>query len=189
MAELVSTGFEKLISLAPIPYASFAGEVVGYVASLIFILFAVMLNITRKHFGSEFKVSLEAIPMFGDILMDASHSVETGAERYIQNRNKLIKPIEKISPTLYDNLDYYAPDTNIHPVAPPPLHYDTIKADVASFVLKETGIADTIAKIPQIPQNVASGAVLANTLAKLNKNNSTNTRRIKGGRRRYTRRR
>ena len=229
MAELAASGFEKLISLAPVPYASFAGEIVGYIASLIFIVFAVFLNITRKHFGSAFKVSLEAIPMFGDMLMDAAQSVETGAERYVQNRNKLLRPVRKISPTLYDNLDYYVPDTSIHPTAPQPLNYDTVKADVAGYVLEETGIADTIAeataKIPDLTKiganqdvenkgnaekpntsNVAPGANKGKTnvapgankgkpgenqknSTQTNKVTRTTARRIKGGGRRYTRRR
>ena len=161
MAELAATGFEKLISLAPVPYASFAGEIIGYAVSLVFIIFAVFLNIGRKHFGSAFKVSLEAIPVFGDMLMDAAQSVETGAERYLQNRNKLLNPVEKISPTLYQTADYYVPDTNVHPVAPPPLNYDAVKKNVAGYVLKETGIADTIASASAMadPTALATGAL------------------------------
>jgi hypothetical protein len=163
IAEFAGTGFETLISLAPVPYASFAGGIVGHIISLIFILFAIFLNMSRKHFGSAFKVSLEAIPMFGDILMDAAQNLEIGAERYLRNRDKMLKPIEKISPTLYDNLDYYVPDTAIHSTAPPPLSYDTLKTDVAGYVLKETGAADAIAgatdKIPSItgPNKVEAG--------------------------------
>jgi hypothetical protein len=99
--------------------------------------------------------------MFGDMLMDAAQSVETGVERYIRNRDKMLTPIGKISPALYDNLDYYVPDTDIHLTTPPPLTYDILKADVAGYVLKETGIADTIAgataKIPNV-SNIVPGA-------------------------------
>ena len=161
IAELASTGFENLIMLAPVPYAGVVGGIAGHIISLIFILFAVFLNMARKHFGSAFKVSLEAIPMFGDMLMDAAQSVETGVERYIRNRDKMLTPIGKISPALYDNLDYYVPDTDIHLTTPPPLTYDILKADVAGYVLKETGIADTIAgataKIPTV-SNIVPGA-------------------------------
>jgi len=169
MAELASEGFEKLVSLAPIPYAGFAGEILGYIVSLIFILFAVTLNIGRMHFGSAFKVSLEAIPVFGDMLMDAAQSVETGAERYLQNRNKLLKPIDRISPTLYDNLNYYVPDTNIHLKSPPPLSYNVVKKDVAGFVLEETGVSDTLAKIPSpnaLAKNAVQSTLQSNTKSK-----------------------
>ena len=156
--------------------------------------------------------------MFGDMLMDAAQSVETGAERYVQNRNKLLRPVRKISPTLYDNLDYYVPDTSIHPTAPQPLNYDTVKADVAGYVLEETGIAGTIAeataKIPDLTKiganqdvenkgtaekpntsNVAPGANKGKpgenqkNGTQTNKVTRTTARRIKGGGRRYTRRR
>lgn len=184
MAELAATGFEKLISLAPVPYASFAGEIIGYVVSLLFIIFAVFLNITRKHFGSAFKVSLEAIPVFGDMLMDAAQSLETGAERYIQNRNKILKPVEKISPTLYQTGDYYIPDVNIHPTAPPPLNYDAVKKDVAEYVMEETGLSDTMAaattaatamiptipSIPSIPGSNTNNAI--NAINAINANNT-----------------
>ena len=163
MAEIASEGAEKLVSLAPIPYAGFAGEILGYALSLLFVLFAVSLNIGRKHFGSAFKVSLEAIPVFGDMLMDAAVNFETGAERFLINRNKLLKPVDKISPSLYDNLDYYVPDVKIHETAPPPLSYNVIKKDVSKYVIEETGVADVIAANP----NLAAAVAIPNATAAL----------------------
>ena len=139
-ADIASELTEKLVSLAPIPYANFAGEALGYAISLIFLSIAIVLNGSRKHFGSGFKVSLEAVPIFGDVLMDAAQSVETGADRYLTSRAKLLANVDKISPHAEDFLDYYTPDTKIHNEAPPTLDMPSIKRNVVEYVAKEAGI-------------------------------------------------
>jgi hypothetical protein len=158
VADLASELTEKLVSLAPIPYANFAGEALGYAISLIFISIAVVLNGSRKHFGSGFKVSLEAVPVFGDILMDAAQSVETGADRYLSSRAKLLRDVDKISPHAEDFLDYYTPDTKIHNEAPPTLDMPSIKQNVVEYVVKETGIDDAMDSISD-PVAALTGAV------------------------------
>lgn len=139
-ADMIEEFASKTISLAPVPYASFLGDGLGYMISLIFISFAVVLNISRKHFGSSFKVALEAVPVFGDTLAEASQSVEIGADRYITNREKLLKSVDKVSPAAEDVLDYYTPDVEIHDEAPPPVSMELIKRNVIDYVAEETGV-------------------------------------------------
>jgi len=157
-AEIASHLTEKVISLAPVPYASFVGEALGYTVSLIFISVAVILNGSRKHFGSGFKVSLEAVPIFGDMLMDAAQSVETGAERYMRSREKILMSTEKISPHAEKIIRYYSPSTEITTEGAPSLEIPPIKKDVVDYVAKATGM-NAAMNIAADPGAALSGAV------------------------------
>ena len=97
LAELTQELCEKIIGLVPIPYASQAGELIGLTVSSIFIITAVVLNHSRKHFGAAFKTALEAIPIVGDSLSLAAMNFETAAERFEYYRSKYNKSVEKIT--------------------------------------------------------------------------------------------
>jgi hypothetical protein len=97
LAELTQKLCENLIGLVPIPYASHAGELIGLAISSIFIITAVVLNNSRKHFGSAFKTALEAIPVVGDSVSLAAMNFETAAERFEYYRSRYNKSVEKLS--------------------------------------------------------------------------------------------
>jgi hypothetical protein len=97
LAELTQELCQKLIGLVPLPYMSQAGELIGIALSTIFIITAVVLNNSRKHFGAAFKTALEAIPILGDSLSLAAMNFETAAERFEYYRNKYNKSVEKLS--------------------------------------------------------------------------------------------
>ena len=177
IADLSNEMASKLVSLAPVPYASFVGEGIGYLISLIFISFAVVLNGSRKHFGSSFKVSLEAVPVFGDILAESAQSVEIGADRYLTNREKMLKSVEKISPSAEDVLDYYTPDVEIHNEAPPPVSMNLIKRNVVDYVAEETGIsanANTLSDPTKLIKVSTNDAIASITQSNDAKNNAKN---------------
>lgn len=142
LAEMSSEITGKLIGLLPVPYAGLGGDIIGYGVSLIFILFAVTLNMSRKHFGTAFKVSLDAIPLFGEVIADAAQSFEIGAERYLNNRAKFLASIGTVSPTAKSFLYYWSPDVEVHTETPPPFNalLPTIGKNVAEFVAEETGM-------------------------------------------------
>lgn len=165
LADMIEEFASKTISLAPIPYASFLGDGLGYMISLIFISFAVVLNFSRKHFGSAFKVSLEAVPVFGDTLAEASQSVEIGADRYITNREKLLKSVDKVSPSAEDVLDYYTPDVEIHNEAPPPVSMNLIKRNVIDYVAEETGIDEAMNALSDPTKALETAATAAKNKA------------------------
>ena len=160
LAELSTKAISKLLGLFPIPYASLGGEAIGYAISLIFVLMAVSLNISRKHFGTAFKTSLTVIPVVGDAMFDASRQFEIGMKRYEVNKHKMLKSVDKISPATEDFLNYYTPDSDIHPGPAPSLTVDVVKADVAGYVKKATGLdkvenavsnATTLPNMPALP--------------------------------------
>jgi hypothetical protein len=181
-ADLCSDTLSTIISLAPIPYASFVGDAVGYVVSLSLICFAVLLNASRKHFGSGFKASLEAVPIFGDVLMDAAQSVETGADRYLISRKKLLKNVNKVSPHAKEFLDYYTPDVEIKTGPPPELDIPMVKADVIEYVAEESGALNAINAITGKVNGISAAATTATNKVKSAVNST-----IKSGGRRKTR--
>lgn len=158
IADMANEIASKTVSLAPVPYASFVGDGIGYMISLIFISFAVLLNASRKHFGSGFKASLEAVPVFGDILSEAAQSVEIGAQRYLNNRKKLLKSVEKVSPAAEDVLDYYTPDVEVHTEKAPEVSMNLVKRNVIDYVAEETGLDKATAALSD-PSTIVSAAV------------------------------
>jgi len=150
MATLSMEVVSKMVSLVPIPYASFGGELLGYLISLIFVTMAVFMNIGRKHFGTAFKSSLEAIPFIGDAMFDAARSFEIGANRYEIYKKKILKSVDVVSPSTKEYFNYYAPDASIHPGPAPTLSMNTVKLDVAEYVKEQTGLNKALNKIPNM---------------------------------------
>ena len=151
MASITVNVIGKLAKLVPIPYVSLGGDFVGYSISLIFVTMAVFMNISRKHHGSAFKASLEAIPLVGDALFDAARSFEIGMNRYEKNKHKIVKTLDKVSPSTGEFVDYYTIDSEVHPGPMPTLTYEVVKSDVATYVKKVTGIDKVIDAIPEVP--------------------------------------
>ena len=142
VADMTSDVTSSLIELAPIPYAGIVGDMLGYAISLFFISVAVTMNMSRRHFGSAFKASLEAIPMFGDVLSEGAQSFEIAAERYLQHRNRTLASIGKISPKAEKFLDYYVPDADIKTGPAPPWDMPGMKMNVVQYAAREAGISE-----------------------------------------------
>jgi hypothetical protein len=155
---LIDSILPKLIGLIPLPYMSTAGDLISYAIGLIFIILGVFLNIQRKHFGSAFKTSIEILPIIGDNLAEIAQSVETGAERYEQNRNRIISKITPVTPSLGNYLEYYVPNMDIHTGPAPQFSIPAIKQDLVMYAKKEAGINEMMNKIPN-PANMVASAV------------------------------
>ena len=153
---LIDSVLPKLLALLPFPYMSTAGDVISYLIGLMFIILSVFMNIQRKHFGSAFKASLEIMPIIGDSVAEMAQSVETGAERYQQNRAKMLSKIEPITPSLTNYLDYYSPSTDIKTGPAPQFSIPQIKQDLILYAQKEAGLNSF--NIPN-PMNMVSSAI------------------------------
>jgi hypothetical protein len=160
LADMTQDVMGTLIALAPIPYASFIGDIVGYTISLLFILTAIMLNISRKHYGSAFKASLEAIPMFGDTLVDASQGIETGADRYEGYRKKMLASVDRISPHAKRYFDYWIPSVETRDGSElSEWPSESVKSNVRGFGARALGLdklATGISAIPTLPVSVSA---------------------------------
>lgn len=157
VAEIASEMAGKMFQLAPIPYASFAGDAIGYAISLVFVLTAVTINGSRRHFGSAFKTSLDAIPLIGESLSTAAINFETGAERFSGYKKKLVGSVDKISPTASNIIYSYVPDTETHTEPLPPLNTDKIAADFEKYAEKKSGL-DKLQAIADKATNIGTMA-------------------------------
>lgn len=166
LSDIASTGIESMFMLLPIPYAALIGEVVGYIVGTLFLLFAIMLNTNRKHFGSAFKVSLELIPMFGDILAEAATNFEVAMERAMASRERMLGSLKKLSPTAYAAADYYVPSVEIKGGNPPDIFsrntYATIGDELGNYAAQHTHISpEKLEKVEKIASNVLNIAPVA----------------------------
>jgi hypothetical protein len=163
MAGIVSGLVATMFSLAPVPYASFAGDFVAYGVSLIFVMFAVLLNYSRRHFGSAFKSSLEGVPIIGDNLAEGAQAVETGSKRYLDNRAKLLTSVEDVSPVAGDLVKYYAPGLEPGPATAPEFSIEKIRADAQNYVKKQSGIDELAASATGAAASATNAATSAAT--------------------------
>ncbi len=162
LADLASEVVSKMAMLAPLPYAGLAGEAIGYAVGLFFVGIAVMLNVSRRHFGSAFKAGLEGMPVFGDVLAEGAQSFEIGAERYLQNRQRLLASVDKVSPSAEDFLDYYTPDVEKKTGPAPPWDEAKIKRNVMEYVARSTG-ANAALAVLEDPTAALQGAIETKT--------------------------
>ena len=163
LADIASEMVGKFIELAPVPYAGFLGDAIGYAVSLIFVLFAVNLNISRKHFGSAFQVSLEGIPIVGDILTEGAQKFELGAERYLINREKLIRGFQPVSPMMASASRYYSPGFDAYQGPAPPVALDTVIKDVKDYAMKKSGANAVLKTVQEGPAALTAAATGAAT--------------------------
>ena len=145
LSDLTSVTVSGLIGLLPIPYAGIAGDVVGYVLGVLFLLFAINMNMSRKHFGSAFKVSLELLPIIGDVLAEAAVNFEVGAERYLINQDRMLKPLEPISPTAYKIINYYKPSVEPQVGPAPNWNIGKVKSEVLQYAEATLGVNKLLA--------------------------------------------
>jgi hypothetical protein len=141
LSEFVTEIAGKLIEIIPLPYMGYAGDLVGIVVGLLFAVFASTLNTSRKHFGSAFTSLLEGIPIVGDVLMLGAMQFQTGAERYLVNRSRILNELKKISPTTTKIANYWAPNTVIHDEPMPKLDINKIKDEGSEFIENRSPIA------------------------------------------------
>ena len=146
------------------------GEIAGYIIGTLFLLFAIMLNMNRKHFGSAFKVSLELIPMFGDILAEAATNLEVAMERAMASRERMLGSLKTVSPTAYAAADYYVPSVNIKSGPVPNIFsrntYNTIGDELEDYAVSRLPIPpEKLEKIKKVSSNVLDIVpVAANTV-------------------------
>ena len=140
MAELMEETAGQLIGLAPIPYASQAGDAIGYALSMIFIATAVVINNSRRHFGSAFITSLDGLPIIGEALSLAATNFEKGANRFAGYKKKLMGSVGKLSPAAGKIVYSYVPDVDIHNEPLPKVDLAAIGEDLEDYAKKKAGL-------------------------------------------------
>lgn len=135
------------ISLAPIPYAGFLGDIAAYLIGLFFLIIAFTMNTGRKMFGTAFKNTLEMVPLIGENLFQGAVTFETGFERYLKNKNRFVESLGKVSPHMAQFVEYWAPSET--PKTGPVVIFnpDKFELDLLQKVLSTTDKTDAMTLI------------------------------------------
>ena len=160
MAEITEDMAGNLIGLAPIPYAGQAGDLIGYMLSLIFTATAVVINNSRRHFGSAFITSLDALPIIGESLSLAATNLEKGANRFAGYKKKLTQSVSKLSPAAGGIIHSYVPDVEVHNEPLPKVDLAVIQGDLEDYAKKKAGLDKVEAMVNSVsdPSKMASAA-------------------------------
>jgi hypothetical protein len=160
MAEITEDMAGNLIGLAPIPYAGQAGDMVGYMLSLMFTATAVVINNSRRHFGSAFITSLDALPIIGESLSLAATNLEKGANRFAGYKKKLTTSVSKLSPAAGGIIHSYVPDVEVHNEPLPKVDLAVIQGDLEDYAKKKAGLDKVEAMVNSVsdPSKMASAA-------------------------------
>jgi hypothetical protein len=90
----------KVMEFIPIPESGPIGEIIGWMIASVFVILAMLLNISRQHFGQAFIVSFLLIPFFGTTMYSGALSAEKLAgkisTRFTEQRDKLLAVVTKI---------------------------------------------------------------------------------------------
>jgi len=159
-AEMAKTVAERILMLAPVPYAGLAGEILGTGIAFLILSVAIVLNMSRHRFGSAFKAALEAVPFFGDMLMDMAVSIETAAMRYEINRKRILASVDKYSPHTEDVLEYWTPTVEVVDAKPVDFDLDKAKMDLINKAVQELGMENAMTLVSD-PTALAVGAAQA----------------------------
>jgi len=148
LASLASEMVATVVALAPVPYASFVGDAVGYAVAFLLISLAVTINVSRKYYGSAFQASLEVIPFIGEVLSEGAQKFELGVERYLINRDKITKGIEEVTPTGARAITYYTPGWDAYTGKAPSVSLDGLGRNVATYVAEQLPSPPTVPSLP-----------------------------------------
>jgi len=90
----------KIMEFIPIPESGPIGEIIGWMIASVFVMLAMLLNVSRQHFGQAFIVSFLMIPFFGTTLYSGALAAEKLAgkllTRYSEQKEKLLGVVQKI---------------------------------------------------------------------------------------------
>ena len=135
--------------LGALPGGGSAANIVSMIVMAIFCAVGATLNVSRKHFGQAFKIALDGIPFVGEALSTGSIQIETGVERYLFNRSRLLGKIQQTMPRIATFVEYWTPTPDIVEGPPPPMSVDVLKAEAGDAIERTTGVdVDTAIKDP-----------------------------------------
>jgi ABC-type multidrug transport system fused ATPase/permease subunit len=90
IANSIETLTPEITGFIPLPEAGTIGVIIGWMLASIFVILAMLLNLSRQHFGQAFLVSFLLIPFLGTSLYNGAISGEKFATKVVSKREKLI---------------------------------------------------------------------------------------------------
>lgn len=99
-AATIESVVPKVMGFLPIPESGPVGEIIGWMIASVFVILALLLNVSRQHFGQAFIVSFLMIPFFGTTLYSGALAAEKLAgklsTRFSEQREKLLEVVGKL---------------------------------------------------------------------------------------------
>lgn len=111
IATAIQTTTPALVGLIPLPGAGPVGLMIGWAVSAVFIFIAIIMNLSRRKFGTAFVVAMTLIPVAGPAIMKAAQDVDSTMVRVSNRREKLINSAMAVfGSTFGRQLDSLIPD-------------------------------------------------------------------------------
>lgn len=85
-----------LAGLIPLPGAGAAGAMIGWAVGAVFAFTAILMNLSRRKFGTAFVTSMGLIPVAGPAIMEAAEDLESTMARVSQRREKLVQSTRSV---------------------------------------------------------------------------------------------
>jgi hypothetical protein len=126
LATGVTTLGPQIAGIIPVPLASTAGSAIAWLISSLMLFFVMLVNLTRRKFGSAFVTALGIIPVFGTSIMNGANTVGRILERANERRSRLVNAVKKTLGTGVGGIvDNVIPDLTENkpaeePAPPPP---------------------------------------------------------------------
>lgn len=131
VATAIQTATPALVGLVPIPGAGPVGVVIGWVISAIFVFIAILMNLSRRKFGSAFVTSMSLIPVAGPAIMKAAQDVDGTMARVSARRARLVESARRLfGDDVAKQVDSYIPDLTSEEPEPQP----TVPEQPSTFI-------------------------------------------------------
>lgn len=135
-----------IVGLVPIPEAGLVGAIIGWMVASGFIFVAMVLNISREHFGQAFIQSFQLIPFVGTSMYNAAMSGERFLKKTASRRERLIETTRNTlgddAASVVDTIipdPLYNPDTTPLSATPKPTFNIPSLSDLKSMATSKLG--------------------------------------------------
>lgn len=85
-----------LAGAIPLPAGGAIGAVIGWAVSAVFVFMAILMNLSRRKFGTAFVTAMSLIPLAGPALSEAAEDLESTMSRISKRREKLVNSARSI---------------------------------------------------------------------------------------------
>lgn len=85
-----------LAGAIPLPGGGAVGAMIGWAVSAVFVFIAILMNLSRRKFGTAFVTSMNLIPLAGPALNEAAEDLESTMARVSKRRDKLVQSARSI---------------------------------------------------------------------------------------------
>lgn len=153
-----------LAGAVPLPGGGAAGAIIGWAVASVFVFMAILMNLSRRKFGTAFVTGMNLIPLAGPALTEAAEDLESTMARVSKRRDKLVDSARSIlGEGVASQLDNVIPDLDTEEddiVIDPPFSIPRIPK-VSDIIPAIPDVSKFIPAIPKLTDVVNPAAVVA----------------------------